>query len=442
MVQPYITVVDAVSRKMNQSETMITLSIVIPAYNEEHSIRELIQRALSTRYDLNKIDIELIEVLVIDDGSVDQTATIVQEIQDVVLISHNSNRGYGAALKSGFAHAHGDLIGFLDADGTYPPEYLPVLCQEFQSGADLVIGSRMAGGSSQMPATRKVGNKFFAWFLSLLGWERVTDSASGMRVFRREILDRLSPLPDGLNLTPVMSTRAIHEGLRTKEVPIPYSERQGHSKLNVINDGFLFLQSIVWTVFTYNPVRILGIIGLGGIFTGLVIGLVIITLRISGITFLGAWGVASVFAGMVSVVGGISIFTLGVTFNYLVSLFYKQPLRQGLFGKSLLQKPLERYFGLIGFLSILSGFLLGGVSTGLGLSGWPMDRLWFYLLISAMLILVGIQLLISWVLARALEELSERAILQEKQMKPVTNKEQVDRETSPGQSSEILSRMV
>lgn len=417
---------------MNNSESMKTLSIVIPAYNEEHSINEIIQRVLSAGDDLEKIEIELIEVLVVNDGSSDRTATIVQERQDVVLISHDSNRGYGAALKSGFAQARGDLVGFLDADGTYPPEYFPVLCQEFRSGFDLVIGSRMAGESSQMPATRRIGNKFFARFLSLLGWERVTDSASGMRVFRREILDRLSPLPDGLNLTPVMSTRAIHEGLRTKEVPIPYSERQGHSKLNVINDGFLFLQSIVWTVFTYNPVRIFGMIGLGGILAGLVIGLLIVALRLSGITTLGAWGVASVFVGMISLVGGISIFTLGVTFNYLVSLFYKQPLRQGLFGKPVLQKPLERYFGWLGFLSILSGMLLGGISTVLGLSGWPMDRLWFYLLISAMLILVGIQLLISWILARSLEELSEREIALDQQFAPVANKEMVTSKSLPG----------
>jgi len=439
VIRPYITVVVAALEKMRHSKPLGTLSIVIPAYNEEHGIREIIQRVLSTRHDLNKMNIELIEVLVIDDGSVDRTATIVQESQDIVLISHNNNRGYGAALKSGFAHAHGDLIGFLDADGTYPPEYFPNLCQEFASGADLVIGSRMAGRSSQMPAARKVGNKFFAWLLSRLGWERVTDSASGMRVFRREILNRLLPLPDGLNLTPVMSTRAIHEGLRTIEVPIPYDERQGHSKLNVIKDGFLFLQSIIWTVFAYNPVRILGIIGLGGFFTGLVIGLVIIALRVSGITSLGAWGVASVFIGMVSVVGGISIFTLGVTFNYLVSLFYRQPLRQGLFGKPLLQKPLERYFGLFGLLSTLSGLLLGCISTGLGLSGWPMDRLWFYLLFSVMLFLVGIQLLISWVLARTLEELSERTMLQEKQIEPVMNKEPVDSESFPENSSKIVS---
>ena len=81
-------------------------------------------------------------------------------------------------------------------------------------GADLVIGSRMAGADTEMPAIRRLGNFLFANLLTLIGRTRVTDSASGMRVFRRETLDLLLPLPDGLNLTPVMSTRAVHEGIR------------------------------------------------------------------------------------------------------------------------------------------------------------------------------------------------------------------------------------
>jgi hypothetical protein len=72
------------------------------------------------------------------------------------------------------------------------------------------------------------------------------------------VLARIYPLPDGLNLTPVMSTRAVHEGIQMAEVPIPYSERLGRSKLSVVHDGSLFLRSMVWTVLSYNPVRILG----------------------------------------------------------------------------------------------------------------------------------------------------------------------------------------
>ena len=145
------------------------------------------------------------------------------------------------------------------------------------------------------------------------------------------MLERIYPLPDGLNLTPVMSTRAVHEGIRMAEVPIPYSERVGRSKLSVFRDGTIFLQSMVWTVMCYNPVRILGLVGLAGMALDAgwsALGLVIC--RLSGVTSLGPWGVVALFAALVAAVAGISLFALGATFNYLVSLFYKRPIRQGL----------------------------------------------------------------------------------------------------------------
>ncbi len=228
---------------------MTTLSIVIPAYNEETGIAEIMNRVLSVREALKSAGVEGFELLVVNDGSRDQTRKVAEEIAqqspDVRVINHPVNRGYGAALKTGFAQARGDLIGFLDADGTYPPEHFPQLCQAAMAGADLVIGSRMAGAESKMPAVRRIGNWLFATLLSILGWQRVTDSASGMRVFKRSSLEKLYPLPDGLNLTPVMSTRAIHEGLKVVEVPIPYSERVGRSKLSALRDGTIFLQSMV-----------------------------------------------------------------------------------------------------------------------------------------------------------------------------------------------------
>ena len=387
---------------------MTTLSVVIPAYNEEDGIAEIANRVLAVREALAKVNVENLELLVVDDGSKDRTAEIVEGIDGVQLIQHPQNRGYGAALKTGFSQANGELIGFLDADGTYPPEYFPQLCIEALQEAELVIGSRMAGAESEMPITRRIGNFFFANLLSLIGQERVTDSASGMRVFRRDVLERIYPLPDGLNLTPVMSTRAVHEQIKMCEVPIPYSERLGRSKLSVVNDGALFLQSMVWTALTYNPVRILGGVGLASIgLAGLIlIGLVIA--RLNQITSLGAWGVAAVFLALVASVTGISLYALGVTFNYMVVIFHKQPISQGLFKRSIFKTPLNHHFGWVGALSFFVGLILGLVSLSLGVSGWPIERLWLYLLGSAMMILVGVQLMIYWVLLRVLEQLGER----------------------------------
>ncbi len=387
---------------------MTTLSVVIPAYNEESGIADISHRVLAVRESLIDAGIADLELIIVDDGSRDRTVEIAGGIPGVRLIQHSVNRGYGAALKTGFAHAEGELIGFLDADGTYPPEYFPQLCEAAINGSELVIGSRMAGEDSQMPVTRRIGNLFFAGLLSIVGRQKVSDSASGMRVFKKEILDRIYPLPDGLNLTPVMSTRAIHEGVTMAEVPIPYSERVGRSKLSVVRDGSIFLQSIIWTVLMYNPVRILGLIGMGGVLIAFLSGLGLVLARTSGITSLGPWGVTALYFGMVSGVVGISLFALGTTFNYLVSLFYKQPIRQGLFGKPVFKTPLERQFGWMGGLGMITGVLIGLMSMLLGLNGWDISRLWLYLFGSAMFILIGIQLVIFWLLMSVLDELSQR----------------------------------
>ncbi len=390
---------------------MTILSIVIPAYNEENGIAEIASRVLSVQLALKKVGVDRLELLIVDDGSKDRTAEVAESIPGVHLIRHPQNKGYGAALKTGFSKASGELIGFLDADGTYPPEYFPQLCEAALKGTDLVIGSRMAGEDSKMPFTRRVGNFFFANLLTLLSRQKVTDSASGMRVFRREILERIYPLPDGLNLTPVMSTRAVHEGIKIEEIPIPYSERVGRSKLSVLRDGSIFIQSMLWTALSYNPVRILGLLGLGGLGIASVVFLWILYLRSNGVLTLGPWGVAVLFLALISTVTGVNLFALGTTFNYLVALFYKKPIRQGLFGKPIFKTPLDQQFGWVGLLAIFAGPTIGLVALVLGARDWEIGRLWFYMVCSALIFLVGVQLVVYWLLLRILEELSQREAL-------------------------------
>ena len=395
---------------------MTVLSVVIPAYNEENGIAEIACRVLAVEPDLKKAGVERLELLIVDDGSKDRTAEVASNIPGVTLIRHPRNKGYGAALKTGFSKAGGELIGFLDADGTYPPEYFPQLCRAALNGMDLVIGSRMAGEDSKMPLTRRIGNFFFATLLSLLSHQKVTDSASGMRVFKRGILECIYPLPNGLNLTPVMSTRALHEGINIGEIPIPYSERVGRSKLSVIRDGRIFLQSMIWTVLSYNPVRILGALGSIGIGIAGLVFIGLLMARMQGITTLGPWGVVALFLALISSIAGINIFALGITFNYLVALFYKKPIRQGLFGKPVFGIPLDLHFGWMGLFSVLIGLGIGLISLVLGVQGWEIERLWFYLLASALLFLAGVQLFIYWLLLRILEELSQREILTKQDM--------------------------
>ncbi len=390
---------------------MSKLSVIIPAYNEVDCMATIIEWVLAIERPLADAGIEALEVIVVDDGSHDGTADVVARYPQVRLIQHPTNYGYGAALKTGFREATGDLLGFLDADGTYPPDHFPDLCLAALDGADLVVGSRRSGAQTEMPLVRRMGNLVWSSLVSALTNQHVVDPASGMRVFRREALEQLYPLPDGLNFTPVMSTRAAHEGLRVVELAIPYKERVGRSKLKVLRDGTRFLQTVLWTALNYNPVRILGGIGLGLIALASLIAVVLIGMRLTGITQLGAWGVAGTFAAVVLGLTGADLFALGSTFNYLVSLFHKRPVRQGLLGKPLFRVPLDRQFGWMGLLGMLAGVAVALASLVLGLSGWPIERLWLYFLAATMLVLLGTQLALFWVIMRVLEELSQRDVL-------------------------------
>lgn len=386
------------------------LSVVIPAYNEEDGIANIVNRVLAVKPALAEAGVSDLELIVVDDGSADRTTEIVAGCPGARLVCHPRNRGYGAALKTGFSAAQGDLLAFLDADGTYPPEHFPQLCREALAGADLVVGSRRSGASSEMPFIRRVGNLIWSTLLTLIAGQKVVDPASGMRVFPRTALEKLYPLPDGLNFTPVMSTRAVHEGIRLVEVPIPYKERLGRSKLNVVRDGVRFLQTILWTALNYNPVRLLGAAGVALSALAGLIAAILVSLRLSGVTSLGPWGVAGAFAGVVLAMAGVDLFALGITFNYLVSLFHKRPIRQGLFGRPLFKTPLERHFWWLGSVLIAAGLGLGLASLGLALGDWPIERLWLYLLAGSLLFLVGFQLIIFWIIARVLEELSQREV--------------------------------
>ncbi len=386
---------------------MTLLSIIVPAYNEEDGIASVIDRVLSIEAALRDSGVDL-ELLIVDDSSKDRTAQIVQQYPRVRLIQHAVNGGYGAAIKTGFKAATGEYLAFLDADGTYPPEQLPNLYRALiDQQADLVIGSRMAGASTEMPLVRRVGNLIFARLVSLLGRQYVSDSASGLRLFRREILAQLYPLPDGLNFTPVMSTRAVHEHLKIIEVAVPYKERIGRSKLNVMRDGVRFTNSIVWTVLSYNPVRVFGLLGVGLIGVACLFGGRLLIERVQGITQLDAFGVFSVYAMLVLSVAGVSLFVLGVTFNYLISLLQHRPVRQGLFGQPMFKMPLEQRFGWLGLIAMIAGIAIGGL---IWLTGYPIERLWLYLLISALLILSGLQLIIAWLLVKVLSEVKQREV--------------------------------
>lgn len=239
------------------AESAHVLTIVIPALDEEEAIGDTIRRCLEARpHIIEAAPVERVEIIVVSDGSSDRTEEIARGFPEVSVLVFEKNRGYGAAIKCGFAHGTGDLLAFLDADGTCDPLFFADLCRELDArNADIALGSRM-GRDSAMPIIRTIGNTIFAWILGVLSRRRVNDTASGMRVIRRSALPNLYPLPDGLHFTPAMSARVLLEDKLTLiELPMSYAKRVGRSKLPVVRDGVRFLRSILQAAVTFQPAR-------------------------------------------------------------------------------------------------------------------------------------------------------------------------------------------
>jgi glycosyltransferase involved in cell wall biosynthesis len=239
---------------MGSGSTSHSLTIVIPALNEEQAIGGTITRCLAAREEIkDAAGLDDVEIIVVSDGSTDRTVEIAQSFEEVEVVVFEKNRGYGAAIKEGWRRGKGSLVGFLDADGTCDPIYFAEMCRvAVDERAEVVLGSRL-GPDSKMPKIRRLGNRIYAFLLGLLCGRRVTDTASGMRVVRRDSLKWLYPLPDGLHFTPSMSARALLNDLRLIEIPMRYEERIGRSKLSVVRDGVRFLQTIFTGVLCYRP---------------------------------------------------------------------------------------------------------------------------------------------------------------------------------------------
>ena len=221
------------------------LSIVIPAYNEEKSIGRVLSRIKKS------LDCHLInyEVIVVNDGSEDKTANIASALGAQVI--NQKNAGYGSALKTGLLHAKGQYLCFLDADNTYPPEFIFSMLKCADSFS-LVVGSRFTLSQNGMPFSRKVGNLFFASLISFITVSKTTDVWSGLRVFDRGLLGLVQDLPENLTFTPIMTLKSILYGFSYTEIVIPYAERVGQSKLNIFRDGWSFLKNLMLVFLSSN----------------------------------------------------------------------------------------------------------------------------------------------------------------------------------------------
>jgi len=226
------------------------LSALIPAYNEAEGIRAVIEEVRAAL----SHGVQQSELIVVDDGSTDGTGDRAREA-GVKVITHEVNRGYGAAIQSGMEQAAYDMILIMDADGTYPAEKIPDLLQACESH-DMVVGARTAE-EVHIPFCRRPMKWFLNKLANYLAGRRIPDLNSGMRIFRKEIARRFSYfLPPGFSFTSTLTLAMLCNGYRVAYVPINYRKRSGVSKIRPIADTMNFLQLIVRTALYFNPLKV------------------------------------------------------------------------------------------------------------------------------------------------------------------------------------------
>jgi glycosyltransferase involved in cell wall biosynthesis len=223
-----------------------SVSIVIPAFNEEDGIAGVIEQ-------IRALPIP-VELVVVDDGSGDRTAIRAEETGALVL-RHPSNRGYGASLKTGILASHGDAIIITDADGTYPNERIPELVRMLEHH-DMVVAAR-TGAKVAIPLARRPAKWVLNRLADYLSESRIPDLNSGLRAFRRDsLLPYFGILPTGFSFTTTI-TLAMHVDSRSVAyLPIDYLPRKGRSKIRPIQDTLNFMALIVRTVLFFRPLKI------------------------------------------------------------------------------------------------------------------------------------------------------------------------------------------
>lgn len=233
--------------KMNVINTAI--SIVIPTYNEEKGITTVLEG-------LSNFDSQY-EIIVVDDGSDDNTAEEIKKYPDVRLIRHEHNMGYGSAIKTGIKYATNDTILIIDADGTYPYTHIPELIKKIHEGDyAMVVGARTTR-DVKIPLIRRPAKWFLNRLANYLSGTRIPDLNSGMRAIKKSVVERfIHILPDGFSFTTTITLAMLTNGYRVKYIPIDYHKREGRSKIRPIQDTLNFIQLIIRTILYFNPLRV------------------------------------------------------------------------------------------------------------------------------------------------------------------------------------------
>ena len=236
-------------------------SIIIPCYNEKHAIRETIECIWAV---IRKSDIKNVEIIAVNDGSTDGSEHVLNALAaesqagELIVIHHNRNQGYGAALKTGIRRSQSDYICITDADGTYPNERIPELIRKITSNdLDMVVGARI-GENVDYSKIRSIPKMILVPWVSFLCGTEVPDMNSGLRIFRRDrSLDFLKLLPDGFSFTTTITICLLRNRYAVEFTPISYARRIGKSHIKPIRDTLRFTQLILRTGMYFAPLRLL-----------------------------------------------------------------------------------------------------------------------------------------------------------------------------------------
>ena len=222
------------------------VSIVIPAKNEALHLQTLLPKLINIQ--------EISEILIINDGSTDDTAQVAREA-GVKVISHPYCMGNGAAIKTGARNTTGEIIVFMDADGQHKPEDIPKLLEKLHQGFDMVVGARKS--TTQASISRKMANGIYNRIASFMTGYKIQDLTSGFRAVKADKFRKfLYLLPNGFSY-PTTSTMAFfRSGFAVSYIPIHAEKRQGRSHIRILKDGLRFFIIILKIGALFSPMRL------------------------------------------------------------------------------------------------------------------------------------------------------------------------------------------
>tara|TARA_B110000238_G_scaffold190198_1_gene223089 strand:- start:20 stop:898 length:879 start_codon:yes stop_codon:yes gene_type:complete len=287
---------------MTQIGQNYSLSIVIPAKNEAENLKRFLPRLLAVVVDA--------EVIVVNDGSTDDTLSICEQ-HDVTVVTHPYSKGNGAAIKTGARTAKGEVIVFMDGDGQHKPEDISQMLEKLATGYDMAVGAR--DKQSQADSFRAIANSVYNWLSSAITGHKILDLTSGFRAVKADkFKEFLYLLPNGFSY-PTTSTMAFFRaGYSVGYMPIQTEQRLGESHISLLKDGIRFLLIIFKVGTLYSPLKIFLPIAVG--FFG-----------IGVINYIYTYTTQSTFTNMSAVLlmTGIIIFLFGLVSEQGTALMYK-----------------------------------------------------------------------------------------------------------------------